>query len=100
MVTLATTRIDRTGLAIRAALAQAAPEECAQFEVDFQQAVARASQTFDLAPLDATLERWWGIAVIRANPLSKHEHAQLARAKAGDFTGLLTRDEQGDWVRL
>jgi Family of unknown function (DUF6247) len=99
-MTLATTKIERTGPAIRAALAEAAPEECARFEVDFQQAVARASQTFDLAPLDATLERWWGIAAIRANPLSEHEQAQVVRAKAGDFTGLFARDEQGDWVQL
>ena len=41
-----------------------------------------------------------GIAAIRANPLSADEQAQVARAKAGDFTGLLARDEQGNWVRL
>lgn len=46
------------------------------------------------------LDRWWGIAVIRANPLSEEEQAQVARAQAGDFTGLLARDERGNWVRL
>jgi hypothetical protein len=46
------------------------------------------------------LDRWWGVAVTRANPLSDAEHAQLTRARAGDFAGLLTRNERGDWVRL
>jgi hypothetical protein len=32
--------------------------------------------------------------------LSEQERAQVARAKAGEFTGLLTRGEHGDWVRL
>jgi hypothetical protein len=50
--------------------------------------------------VDAVLDRWWGIAAIRANPLSEHEQAQVDRANTGDFTGLLARDEQGNWVRL
>ncbi len=53
-----------------------------------------------LRPLEAVLDRWWGIAAIRANPLSEQEQAQLARARGGDFSGLLTRDQQGDCVRL
>jgi hypothetical protein len=96
----AATKIERSGPAIRAALAELSPDECAQFEAEFQQATQRAGQTFDLAPLDALLDRWWGIAAIRANPLSDGEQVQVARAKAGDFTGLLARDDQGNWVRL
>lgn len=96
----AATTIERSGPAIRAALVEHAPEECVQFETEFQQATQRAGQTFDLAPVEALLDRWWGIAAIRANPLSEHEQAQVARAKAGDFRGLLTRDEQGNWIRL
>jgi hypothetical protein len=46
-------------------------------------------------PSEALLDRWWGIAAIRANPLSEDEQAQVAQANAGDFTGLLARDEQG-----
>lgn len=38
--------------------------------------------------------------MIRANPLSDKERAQVARAKAGDLTGLLARDERGNWIRL
>ena len=85
---------------IRAALAQFSPLECAAFETELGQAIGHAAETFDLAPAEAVLDRWWGIAVIRANPLSKQELDQIARARAGDFTGLLARDERGDWVRL
>ncbi|MPZ67862.1 MAG: hypothetical protein GEU83_21070 [Pseudonocardiaceae bacterium] len=61
-MTAATTKIERSGPAIRAVLAEASPAE------------------FDLAPAEAVLDRWWGIAAIRANPLSEQEQAQLARA--------------------
>ncbi len=99
-MTTATTRIERSGPEIRAALAEFAPDECASFEVELQRAIGRAAESFDLAPAEAVLDRWWGIAVIRANPLSEQEQAQVARAKAGDFTGLLVRDERGNRVRL
>jgi hypothetical protein len=55
---------------------------------------------FDLAPAEAVLNRWWAVAVMRANPLSEAEQTQLARARAGDFTGLWERDETGTWVQL
>jgi hypothetical protein len=96
----AATKIERSGPAIRAALAELSADECTQFGTEFQQALGHAGQAFDLAPVDAVLDRWWGIAVIRANPLSEHEQAQVDRAHTGDFTGLLARDEQGNWVRL
>lgn len=94
------TKIERCGSAIRAALAERSADECTQFAAEFQQALDHAAETFDLAPVDAVLDRWWSIAAIRANPLSEHEQAQVDRANTGDFTGLLTRDEQGNWVRL
>ncbi|MGH3719751.1 MAG: DUF6247 family protein [Pseudonocardiaceae bacterium] len=99
-MTVATMKIERSGSAIRAALAEYAPAECARFEAEFQQAAARALETFDVAPLDEMLDQWWGIAAIRANPLSAQEQEQVARAKAGDVTGLFARDEHGNWVRL
>ncbi len=99
-MSVATTKIERSGPAIRAALAEFAPDECALFETEFQRAMARAAETFELAPLDAVVDRWWGIAAIRANPLSEHERAQVERAKTGDFTGLLARVEHGNWVQL
>ena len=99
-VTTATTRIERSGPAIRAVLADVSPDECAQFEVEFAQALARAGAQFDLTPAEAVLDRWWGIAVIRANPLSEQEQTQLARAREGVFDGLWERDEAGSWVQL
>ena len=96
----AATKIERSGPAIRAALAELSADECTQFGAEFQQAVGHAAETFDLSAVDAVLDRWWGIAAIRANPLSEHEQAQIDRANVGDFTGLLARDGQGNWVRL
>src|SRR5438309_11426070 len=58
--------------------AQVSPEECAQFEAEFAEGLARASAEFDLAPAEAVLDRWWGIAAIRVNPLSEQEAAQVA----------------------
>lgn len=99
-MTTATTKIERSGPAVRAALAQLSPEECAQFEAEFAQAVAVAGTDYDLTPAQRVLDRWWGIAVIRANPLTDHEKAQLARARDGVFDGLWERDDHGDWRQL
>jgi len=99
-VTLTTTRIERSGGAIRTALAQVAPAECEQFESEFRQAATRAGEAFDLAPLEAVLDRWWGIAAIRTNPLSRQEQAQLEQAGRGEFDGMWERDETGRWAQL
>ncbi|MGH3766959.1 MAG: DUF6247 family protein [Pseudonocardiaceae bacterium] len=99
-MTAAAMKIECSGPAIRASLARFAPRECAAFEAELARAIGHAAETFDLAPAEAVLDRWWGVAVIRANPLSEQEQAQVARARAGDFTGLLARDARGDWVRL
>jgi hypothetical protein len=92
--------IGRSGPEIRAALAQVAPEECARFEAEFKTEAVRAAETFDAAPLDALLERWWGVAVIRANPLTEQEQQQLVRAQHGDLTGMYELDEGGSWRQL
>lgn len=93
-------KIERSGPAIRAALAEVSPGECAQFEAELATALEQASAALDLAPADEVLDRWWGIAAIRANPLTEAERAQLARARGGDFTGLWERDETGNWIQL
>jgi len=99
-MTSATTKTERSGPVISAVLTEFAPDECAQFEAEFQQAIAQASEMFDLAPLDAMLDEWWGIAAIRADPLSEQERAQVKRARDGVFDGLWARDEDGNWVQL
>ena len=99
-MTTATTTIERSGPAIHAALAELAPDECAEFETEFRAALTRAETSFDLRPVEALLDRWWGAAVTAANPLSEHEHELVTRARAGDDTGWLTHHEDGTWTRL
>jgi ApbE superfamily uncharacterized protein (UPF0280 family) len=96
-MTTTTTKLEHSGAAIRAALTERAPAECEQFEAEFQQALAQAGETFDLTPVAAVLDRWWGIAAIRANPLTEQERELVARARAGDDSGWVARDEDGCW---
>jgi hypothetical protein len=56
-------------------------------EQEFAEAAARAGRDIDTVPLDALLDHWWRIAVIRANPLTAAEEQLVAQARAGDFTG-------------
>lgn len=63
-------------------------------------ALTRAVDDLDLAGVDAVLGRWHAWATMAANPLTDDEQAQVARAKAGDFTGLRARDDQGNWITL
>lgn len=57
------------------------------FEQQFRQALLDAEQRFDLGPAEAVLDRWWGIAALRANPLTPAEQDLVARARPGDDTG-------------
>lgn len=86
-MTTVTTRIERSGPALRTALAQFAPQECVLFEGEFRQALRSAEQHFDLGPAEAVLDHWWGVAAIRANRLSATEQNLVTRARAGDDTG-------------
>lgn len=86
-----TRKIERSGPAVRAALGELSPQECAVFEQQFRQALRDAEQRFDLGPAEAVLDRWWPIAAIRANPLSPAEQDLVARARAGDDTGWADR---------
>lgn len=95
-----TAGVDRSGPAIRAALASCAPEECERFEAEFRDAATRAADTLDLPPVEVLLDRWWGIATARMHPLTSEEREAVARVKAGDDRGLLARDGAGHWVRV
>lgn len=93
--------VERSGPAIREALCADAPaEECAQFEEELRSALARAAEDLDLSGPQAVLRHWHALATMAANPPTDDEREQIKRAKAGDFTGLRTRDENGNWVRL
>lgn len=82
-------RIERSGPAIREALARHAPEECPVFEAELGRALTAATQSFDLAPAHAVLDRWWGVvAVTRANPVA----ASCCGALSGLVTAHIVRD--------
>jgi Family of unknown function (DUF6247) len=92
--------VERSGPAIRAALAAHAPEDCACFEAELRTALAHASDDLDLSGVETVLARWHALATMAANPLTAAERTQVEQAKAGDFTGLYTRDERGNWTQL
>ncbi len=100
METVTSVAIERSGPAIRAALAEHAPGDERQFESELRDALARAANDLDLASPQAVLVRWHALATMTANPLTADECAQVERAKAGDFTGLSARDEHGNWTTL
>lgn len=95
------TVVERSGPAIRAALLAHAPDRCGQFEAEFRFALAAAAQSLDLSGSQAVLARWQAVAMMAANPLSDEEREQIEHAKAGDFSGLLSWDQDvdGSWVR-
>lgn len=92
--------VERTGPAIRAALAAYAPEDEAEFVAELRDALARAGQDLDLAGPQAVLRRWHARALMAANPLSADELAQLQRAKAGNLTGFVEHHDDGTTITL
>lgn len=94
------TAVDRTGPAILAALHRHAPQEAAGFETELRDALVRAGTDLDLTGVDEVMTRWHARACVLANPLSDQEQALLERARAGNFTGLRERAENGSWTTL
>ncbi len=80
--------VPRDGPAIRAALAQIAPDELAEFEGEFRIALAEADEDFDLARVYRVLDRWVGCVHLRLNPPTAAEEALVAQVERGDFDGL------------
>lgn len=79
--------LERTGPAIRAVLAEHAPDDLAEFEAEFRIALAEADEDFDLARVDAVITKWWGRAHLRLYPPTDAERDAVARAAAGDDSG-------------
>lgn len=101
MTTVTAVAIQRSGPAIRAALAEhGIAGQMERFEVEIRAALARAADDLDVACIDRVLGRWHALATMAANPLSGDEQAQIARAKVGDLAGLRARDEHGNWITL
>jgi uncharacterized protein DUF6247 len=95
------TIIERTGPAVRAALLKySSAEECSQYEAELRSALARAAEDLDLSGPLEVLAHWHALATADANPFTHQEREQIERMEAGDYTGLHTRDEHGNWVRL
>ena len=90
----------RSGSDIRAALAEHAPAELADFEREFHNALEVAAATYDTVPIEEVLDQWWRIAVLRSITLSEEEQDQLRRAEAGDFTGLWEQASDGTFRRI
>jgi hypothetical protein len=98
MATVTMVAVERSGPAIRAALAEHAPDEEARFTNELREALVRAGEDLDLVGPQAVLTRWHALATMAANPLTGDEQAQLARARAGDLAGFSVRDEHGTWT--
>lgn len=92
--------VERSGPAIRAALAAYAPDNAPRFVAELRNALARAGEDLDLAGPQSVLGRWHARAVMAANPLTAEEQAQVERAKAGNFTGFSERHGDGTWTTL
>ncbi|BBX82181.1 DUF6247 family protein [Mycolicibacterium aubagnense] len=94
-------RLERTGPAIRAVLAELDPAACSEFEWEFRIALAETdlADDFDLGRLNAVLDRWLGIAYLRLHPPTAAERAVVEQVRRGDFTGLRTRTAAGEWVK-
>ncbi|TKV35321.1 DUF6247 family protein [Mycobacteroides abscessus] len=92
--------LPRSGTAIRAVLAELAPDELPEFEAEFRCALAAADDDFDLEPVLAVIGRWWGRAHLRLYPATVEERAAVDRVRAGDFSGMQARDADGQWREL
>jgi hypothetical protein len=57
--------VNRTGLAVRAALSGGALVE---FEAQFERALVEAAGTYNHQPVARVVSRWWAVAVTIANP--------------------------------
>jgi hypothetical protein len=86
--------------AICDALDRRAPDRRLQFESELREALLAAAGDLDLTRVERVLALWCARAALLADPLSPEEQSQLQRARAGDFTGLHHRGEDGTWSTL
>ena len=70
-----------------------APDDCARFEADYHAAILQAGVEFDLAPVEVVVDRWWGIAELRMNPLTPAERQLVESARLGVEAGWVARPE-------
>ncbi|MGH3903333.1 MAG: DUF6247 family protein [Pseudonocardiaceae bacterium] len=78
-MSVANIKIGRSGSAVRAVLADVAPDECAEFEAEFHATMAEVDDNFDTSRVDALVRRWWARAVVLLNPGSRGRRCVGAR---------------------
>jgi hypothetical protein len=85
-------RPPKTPAGIRDALL---PADKTRFETDFQACMRRATETYDLAPVQDCLNRWWGAAVMTADdPDGYREAMETAdRILAGEYVPTVPWEE-------
>jgi hypothetical protein len=81
---------DATPAEVRAALI---PEEAAEFDQQWREVMARATETLDLAEVLATLESWRRVARLTAVTGPKAHRAMYGRAAARLAEEYITADE-------
>ncbi len=89
-------RIEKNGPAIRDALR---PDDRDMFVTELRIALAEADNTLNLDPVTAVIDKWWGQAVLTANPeIEAGALADCRRIEAGDPTvlGASTSHPGGD----
>lgn len=91
--------LERSGPVIRAVLAEIAPDDLVDFEAEFRCALATADDDFDLAPVNEVMNKWWACAHLHMYPPTEEESAAVVRARAGDYTGMYERTEDGSWIK-
>lgn len=89
----------RSGPAIRAVLGELAPDDLVEFEAEFRIALAETDDDFDLARVEAVIDKWWGRVYLRMYPPTEEERALVARVAAGDVSGLYRKTSDGQWKR-
>jgi hypothetical protein len=84
LMSVTMTRIERSGPAVQAALAATSPGEAEAFRDEYRASLTQAAATLDLTAAEAVLLHWWGIATIRANPLTAAEEDLVRRVRDGE----------------
>lgn len=54
-------RVERSGPAIHAVLADVSPLEAVRFEREYSEALSQAARSLDLSEAEALLTHWWGL---------------------------------------
>lgn len=88
-------KVGRSGSAILRTLLDLAPDESESFTTEYRAALSRAARSFDLSESEEILNRWWGIANLRANPPTAQERETARLLESGEDVGWSSPEE---WI--